>query len=300
MIHGGAGAILDPQRYENSLKEIITSGREMMLGGASALDTVTHCVSLLEDDPLFNAGRGSVLTHDGNVECDASIMDGRNVNAGAIAAVSGVKNPIKLARTVMEKSKFVFLIGNGAEEFARENNIDFKDTEYFITPDRIKQLEKAKREDKTALDHSEDTTNQNNTDEKKLGTVGAVAIDADGNLAAATSTGGIVNKHYGRVGDSAVIGAGTFAENGVCAVSCTGYGEQFLRTTLASTVANYIRSGLNVEESAKMSIKYLEDKVSGQGGLIVIDKDYNIARAYNTPSLLSAEADEDGVKVYTQ
>ncbi len=301
MIHGGAGAILDPQRYEDSLRAIITSGREMMLSGASALDTVTHCVTLLEDDPLFNAGHGGVLTHDGVVECDASIMRGDGMDAGAIAGVKGVKNPIKLARRVMEDSKFVFLIGSGAEEFAREHGAEFEDMSYFITPDRVKQLEQALKDDKTTLDHAEDMDKDDmgsGVEEKKLGTVGAIAIDSNGNLAAATSTGGIVNKRYGRVGDSSVVGAGTFAEDGVAAVSCTGYGEQFLRTALAGTAASFVRAGSSAQEAADKAIRYLEEKVDGLGGLILIDKDYNMARSYNTPGLLSAKADDQGVKVY--
>src|SRR6202040_550885 len=197
MIHGGAGAIHAPERYDGSLRRIIEAGAQLLETGASALDAVTHCVMLLEDDPLYNAGRGSVLNVDGIVECDASIMDGRTLDAGAIAGVRGVRNPVLLARAVMEKSEHVFLIGEGAERFAREHGISFEDAEYFLTEARIAQLAEAKKKQAIVFDHSK-------ANERKLGTVGAVARDRSGNLAAATSTGGLVNQQWGRVGAAEV------------------------------------------------------------------------------------------------
>jgi beta-aspartyl-peptidase (threonine type) len=190
-IHGGAGAIHAPERYDGSLRRIIETGAQLLETGASALDAVTRCVMLLEDDPLYNAGRGSVLNADGIVECGASIMDGRTLDAGAITGVRGVRNPVLLARAVMEKSEHVFLIGEGAERFAREHGISFEDAEYFLTEARIAQLAEAKKKQAIVLDHSQ-------ANERKLGTVGAVARDRSGNLAAATSTGGLVNQQWGR------------------------------------------------------------------------------------------------------
>ena len=257
MIHGGASAIHAPERYEGSLRHVIEAGAHLLETGALALDGVNHCVVLLEDDPLYNAGRGSVLNVDGIVVCDASIMDGRTLDAGAIAGVRGVRNPVLLARAVMEKSEHVFLIGEGAERFARAHGISFEDAEYFLTEARIAQLAKAKERQAIFLDHSQ-------TNERKLGTVGAVARDKSGNLAAATSTGGVVNQRWGRVGDSAIIGAGTFADNASCAISCTGVGEHFLRTSLAKTAALFVEyRGMRADEAADAAIRHLVDKVHG-------------------------------------
>jgi beta-aspartyl-peptidase (threonine type) len=291
MIHGGTGAIQTPERYEGSLRHIVEAGGRLLEKGAAALEAVTHCVMLLEDDPLFNAGRGSVLNADGIVECDASVMDGRTLGAGAIAGVRGIRNPVLLARAVMEKSEHVFLIGEGAERFAREHGMSFEDPPYFVTEARIAQLAEAKKKQAIVLDHSQ-------TNERTLGTVGAVARDRSGNLAAATSTGGLVNKHWGRVGDSAVIGAGVFADNASCAVSCTGIGEHFLRTALARTAAFFVEyRGMRAGEAAEAAIRYLVDKVNGMGGLIIVDHDGTCARAHSTPGMLTATAENGEVRV---
>ncbi|HUZ92242.1 MAG TPA: isoaspartyl peptidase/L-asparaginase family protein [Methylocella sp.] len=291
MIHGGAGAIHSPERYEGSLRHIIEAGARLLEAGAPALDAVTHCVVLLEDDPLYNAGRGSVLNVDGVVECDASIMDGRTLDAGAIACVRGVRNPVLLARAVMEKSEHVFLIGAGAEQFAREQGISFEGAEYFLTEARITQLAKAKETHAIVLDHSQ-------SKESKLGTVGAVARDRFGNLAAATSTGGVVNQLWGRIGDSAVIGAGTFADNASCAISCTGVGEHFLRTSLAKTAALFVEyRGMRAHEAADAAIQYLVDKVHGFGGLIIVDRDGACAHAHSTPGMVTAMAENGEVRI---
>lgn len=292
MIHGGAGAIHSPERYEESLRRVIEAGADLLDKGGSALDAVVHCVTMLEDNPLYNAGCGSVLNSEGAVLCDASIMDGRTLDAGAIAGVSGVKNPVLLARAVMEKSRHVFLIGEGAEHFARQYGISFESPQYFLTEASMRQLASAKQNQTTALDHSET--------EKKLGTVGAVARDKSGNLAAATSTGGIVNQLPGRVGDSALIGAGTLADNASCAISCTGVGEHFIRTSLAKTAALLIEyRGMDADDAAHEAIRYLRDKVHGLGGLIIVDRDGVCGRACSTPGMLTAAASNGEIHVQT-
>lgn len=291
MIHGGAGAILNPEKYADSLRRIVESGAARLAAGASALDAVAHCVTLLEDDPLYNAGRGSVLNADGAAFCDASIMDGRTLAAGAVAGVQRVRNPVLLARLTMEKSRHVFLIGEGAERFGRAHGAVFEDDSYFVTPERLAQLARAKKmRQEMALDHS-------TTAHDKLGTVGAVARDADGNLAAATSTGGLVNQIAGRVGDSPVIGAGVFADNESCAISCTGVGEHFLRTSLARTAAFLVEQGMTAEDAAKEAVAYLVRKVNGSGGLILVDRRGRCGAARSTPGLLMATAVDADVRI---
>lgn len=293
MIHGGAGAIRAPERFEESLRRVIGAGASLLSRGAPALDAVAHCVAALEDDPLYNAGRGSVPNADGFVECDASIMDGRDLEAGAVAGVRRVRNPVLLARAVMEKSGHVFLIGEGAEHFARQQGLAFEEDAYFLTDARLAQLAKAKAAQGVALDHSM-------IGEEKLGTVGAVARDKAGNLAAATSTGGVVNQFPGRVGDSPVIGAGVYADNAACAVSCTGVGEHFLRTSLARTVACLIEHrGLRAAAAAAAAIDYLTGKVNGLGGLIVVDRDGGCARAHSTPGMITAMAENGEIRIQT-
>lgn len=283
MIHGGAGAMRDPHRYEASLRAILESGASLLAAGSSALDVVAHCVALLEDDPLFNAGRGSVLNAEGDVLCDASIMDGRTLKAGAAAAIRGVRNPVRLAYEIMERSGHALLVGEGAQRFARDRQLAFEPEDYFKTEERIAQLAKAKRKRETALDHSAAT-------DAKLGTVGAVARDRNGDLAAATSTGGMTNQLGGRVGDSPIIGAGTFADNASCAVSCTGVGEDFIRTSLARTASFFVEfRSMHAEEAAREAIRYLVDKVNGQGGLILVDRQGRCARAHSTPGMLTAQ-----------
>ena len=293
MIHGGAGAIRAPSRYEASLRATVESGASLLAAGSSALDAVMHCVALLEDEPLYNAGRGSVLNADGAIMCDASIMDGRTLKAGAVAAVCGVRNPVRLAYEVMETSGHVLLVGAGAERFARERDLAFESEEYFRTEERVAQLAKAKRKHGTALDHSANG-------DRKLGTVGAVARDRNGDLAAATSTGGVVNQRTGRVGDSPLIGAGTFADNASCAVSCTGVGEDFIRTALARTAACFVEfRSMQAEDAAREAIRYLVDRVDGQGGLILVDRQGRYGRARSTPGMLTAAFVEGVARVET-
>ena len=291
MIHGGAGAVANKASSLESIRKIVEKGEAMLRKGASSLDAVEKCVMLLENDPQFNAGRGCVLTHEGKAELDASIMNGKDLMAGAVAGVVGVKNPVALARKVLEKEEFVFLIGKGAEKFALANNLQFEKPSYFITKERVEQLKLTKKLGYVTLDHV--------TDEKKFGTVGAVALDLKGNLAAATSTGGLVNKKYGRVGDSPIIGAGCYADNETCAVSCTGYGEQYIRVVMAKTVSDLmLYKKVGAQKAAEMAIAILVKKVKGLGGVIVVDKMGRIGKAYSTQGMICGSVAKGGeVKV---
>lgn len=285
-IHGGAGALDDVSTYQTSITRILSELKELAEAGTPAMDLAELAVNKLEDDPIFNAGKGGVLNAQGIVECDAAIMDGRNLEAGAIAGARGIKNPISLARKVITDSPHVMLIGEGVKEFAKEVGVGFEPNEYFVTEARAKQLEDAKKAGKIVLDHSD-------TKEEKLGTVGAVVLDGEGNLAAATSTGGIVNKRYGRVGDSPIVGAGVFAENGLCGVSATGYGEQFIRTTISKHIAEWMRyNEVNAQKAADVGVKFLVEKVKGLGGVIVVDANGKIGFAHSTPMILAGSVTE--------
>lgn len=280
-IHGGAGAIQDLSTYRSSLLKVMRVGEGLLSQGKSAVTVVERCVAMLENDPLYNAGKGSVLNERGKVEMDAAIMDGSGLRCGAVAAVSGVKNPVKLARFVMDKSKHVMLIGSGAVQFGRLHKVQMEKDAYFIVPRRLEQWKQAKSADRVALDHSTAKL------EHKFGTVGAVAFDTSGTVAAATSTGGVVNKKYGRVGDTPIIGCGTYADNATCAVSATGYGEFFIRTAFAKHVADLIRyKKYSAEKAVMAAVNYLSGEVKGLGGAIVVDCEGNVGAAYNTPSLL--------------
>lgn len=298
MVHGGAGALDNVKdektavRYLDSLRGILEHGREVMRLGGSALQAVETCASLLEDDPIFNAGCGSVLNENGKVEMDAAIMDGRNLEAGAVAAVDNIANPIQLARYVMTESEHVMLISEGAMRFADHCGIERVPEHYFYTPDRIEQLKQARLQNKIMLDH-DDT--EEDSEDQKYGTIGAIARDATGNLAAATSTGGIVNKRMGRVGDSPIIGAGVYADNETCAVSATGYGEDFMRTVISKTIADFIfMKGMDAEQATAAGIEYLTRKVKGRGGVIVIDKDGKCARGFTTKKMIHGWIENGG------
>jgi beta-aspartyl-peptidase (threonine type) len=290
MVHGGAGTLDNVQdqktavRYLESLRRILEHGREIMLLGGSALQAVEACASLLEDDPLFNAGYGSVLNEAGKIEMDAAIMDGRDLSAGAVAGVDSIANPVQLARLVLTESEHIMLIGEGAMRFADHCNMPRVPENYFFTEERIEQLRQAQLHHKIMLDHD---SSEEDSEDQKYGTIGAVARDSQGNLAAATSTGGIVNKRIGRVGDSPLIGAGVYADNETCAVSATGYGEDFMRTVISKTVSDYIYlKDMNAEQATKASIQYLEHKVKGRGGVIVIDRDGNCASGFTTKKMI--------------
>jgi len=290
MLHGGAGALDNVKdnktavRYLDSMRRILEHGREVLVMGGSALQAVEACASLLEDDPVFNAGCGSVLNENGKVEMDAAIMDGRDLSAGAVAAIDNIANPIQLARLVMSNSEHVMLIGEGAMRFADHCNMERVVEDYFYTPDRVEQLKQAQVRNKIMLDHDD---SGEDIGDQKYGTIGAIARDPKGNLAAATSTGGIVNKRMGRIGDSPIIGAGVYADNETCAVSATGYGEDFMRTVIAKTISDFMyMKGMNAEEATKAGIEYLTRKVKGRGGVIVIDQNGNCSSAFTTKKMI--------------
>ncbi|MCG9598532.1 isoaspartyl peptidase/L-asparaginase [Vibrio sp. Isolate25] len=302
-IHGGAGTILREQMSDdlkaeilNDLEKSVRSGHEILARGGDAMDAVVAAVKVLEDSVNFNAGRGSVLTHKEIVEMDASVMHGKEANAGAVAGVRHIRNPIELARDVMTDSNHVLLIGDGAEEFAFEQGHQYTEQDYFFTDRRYDQLQSMKEKGLFALSESK------YPDDKKYGTVGAVALDKQGNLAAATSTGGVTNKKYGRVGDSSIIGAGTFAENGNVAVSTTGMGEYFIRKTVASDVAarmRYLKE--DVHTACETVIQGELKDMGGEGGLIAIDGDGRVHFAMNSSGMYRASMDADGsllVKIY--
>ena len=291
-IHGGAGTIERErlsQEQEASIRAAlgaaVEAGHQVLLAGGSSLDAVTTAVRLLEDAPEFNAGRGAVLTFDGTVEMDASIMDGSNLAAGAVAGISGVRHPIEAARRVMTDSPHVMLVGTGAEAFARSEGLEFMDPDWFITEFRLEQLRAIQARQQTATQLSEDW----------FSTVGAVAVDREGNVAAATSTGGMSNKRWGRVGDSPVIGAGTYADNRACAVSATGHGEYFIRYAVAHEICARVRlSGVSLREAADAVINQLLVEAGGEGGVIAVDPDGRISMPFNTPGMYRAAIDRDG------
>lgn len=304
-VHGGAGTILKSQmtaelerEYRAGLENALKTGWDILQSGGTSLDAVEAAVVSLEDFPLFNAGRGSVFSHEGANEMDAAIMDGKTLNAGAVAFVKNIKNPVKLARLVMIESEHVMLAGEGAEDFARRMNAEFADDEYFFTEHRYRQLQDAIEQGRIRLDHSENQVHGSKfkvqsasdrkskiQDPKSLGTVGAVACDANGDLAAATSTGGMTNKKFGRIGDTPIIGAGTFAENATCAVSCTGHGEYFMRGVTAYDVATRMKyANLPLEEAAGEAILHLSE-IGGEGGLIAVDAKGNMALPFNSEGM---------------
>ncbi|MGH8551603.1 MAG: isoaspartyl peptidase/L-asparaginase family protein [Methylococcales bacterium] len=290
MVHGGAGAfeyLKDPEteaEYLESIRRVLEHGREILQGGGSALRVVEDCASLLEDDPLFNAGRGSVLNAQGQVEMDAAIMDGRDCSAGAVAAIGEIANPVQLARRVMSESEHVMLIGLGAMRFAQECGIPRVSDQYFLIPERLKQQKKARHRQETPLDPDESGEGR---DDEKYGTIGAVARDLQGNLAAATSTGGTVNKRSGRVGDSPLIGAGLYADNDTCAVSATGHGEDFMRTVLCKLISDYVYlRDMNAKQATVAGIDYLSRRIRGRGGVIVIDQAGNCGSGFTTRKMI--------------
>ena len=291
-IHGGAGTILreklsDEQRakYEAGLSAALDAGAKDLAERGNALDAVTAAVVLLEDDPLFNAGRGATFTFEGGIELDAAIMDGRTRAAGAVAGVTSVKNPVLLARAVMEQGTHVFLCGAGAERFAREHDIEAVDPVWFETPERRRQLEEFRQQNSGWFDSS-----------VKYGTVGAVARDSEGHVAAATSTGGLTGKRWGRIGDSPVIGAGTYADDRACAVSATGAGEYFIRTAAAKAIADrMVLLGESAQAAADAVIAEIGE-LGGEGGVIVAAADGGTAFALNTAGMYRGRADSEGMR----
>jgi L-asparaginase / beta-aspartyl-peptidase len=302
VIHGGAGVILKSQftpekeaAYTAGINRALDRGNEILKNGGSALNAVEAAVRVLEDDSLFNAGKGAVFTNEGKNELDAAIMDGKTMAAGSIAGVTTIKNPISAARAVMEKSPHVMMIGAGAEKFAKQQGLEIVDPSYFYTAARWKALQELKAGDslKIQLDHS-DTAKKTaagffNTPfgtMGKYGTVGAVALDREGNLAAATSTGGMTNKKFGRVGDVPIIGAGTYANNKTVAISCTGWGEYFIRLVMAKTISDMMEYGkIKLKDAANEMVMKKLAAMGGDGGLIAVDAKGNIAMPFNSAGM---------------
>ncbi len=301
VIHGGARVIpgnTAPEKVEQymlGLKVALESGFNILNDGGSALDAVMESVIFLEDNPLFNAGRGAVYTSCGTHELDAAIMDGRNRNFGATCTVKHIKHPVKLARTIMENSYHHIFSGEGAEDFARKHNLEFVKNSFFDDEDRYKELLKARPDGVIVRDHDLDPGAP-----KGMGTVGAVALDSFGNLAAATSTGGLTNKSCGRVGDTPLLGAGTFADNQTCAVSCTGFGEEFIKKLAASDIhAKMLYGHMPLDEAAEEVVfKHLEPD---SGGLIAVDRKGNFTMPFNTPGMFRAyrtAAGDSSIKIW--
>ncbi|RVU40954.1 isoaspartyl peptidase/L-asparaginase [Rheinheimera riviphila] len=297
VIHGGAGTInkasMTPAQqadYERTLKAAVDAGYVVLEQGGSSLDAITKAVLVLEDSPLFNAGKGAVYTYDGGHELDASIMRGDTLEAGAVAGVTNVKNPVLLARAVMEKSEHVMLAGKGAEQFAKEQQLELVANSYFDTEFRLKALQKALESMKKQPHQASLRLSPNWQPEWNMGTVGAVALDKQGNLAAATSTGGMTAKRYGRIGDAPIIGAGNFADNSSCAVSATGHGEFFIRYRVAADICARVKyGGISAAEAADQVIQQELKKVGGTGGVIVMDKQGNISWPFNTEGMYRAK-----------
>jgi beta-aspartyl-peptidase (threonine type) len=305
IIHGGAGVItrgsLTPEKekaYREKLEEALMAGYKALQDGRSSVDAVEIAIRMMEDSPLFNAGKGAVFNHDGKNELDSSIMDGKTLAAGAVAGLHHVKNPITLARAVMEKSPHVMMVGDGAEKFAAEQKIDLVDEKYFWTQERWDALQKILKEEKEKPADKKVSGTYAGIPYNRFGTVGAVALDKNGNLAAGTSTGGMTNKKYGRVGDSPIIGAGTYANNDSCAVSGTGWGEFFIRLGVARDICSLVEyRTLPIQQAADIVIQQKLQKSGGDGGIISMDRFGNIGISFNTEGMYRAYINSDGKPV---
>jgi beta-aspartyl-peptidase (threonine type) len=304
VMHGGAGTILKKNMtaekeaaYRETMTKALQTGYDALKSGKSSLDAVEVAIHVLEDSPLFNAGKGAVFTHEGKNEMDAAIMDGKTLKAGAIAGVTVIRNPISAARAVMDKSEHVMMAGKGAEAFAKQAGLTIVDPSYFYTEDRWRGLQQAIKQDsiKAVLDHDKKAMKLGTINpDFKFGTVGAVALDKSGNLAAGTSTGGMTNKRYGRIGDAPIIGAGTYANNATAGVSGTGWGEFYIRTVLAHDLSAMMEyQKLSVQEASKKVIEKM-GKLGGDGGLIALDKNGHVAMEFNTAGMYRGTVTEDG------
>ncbi|MCK3685420.1 isoaspartyl peptidase/L-asparaginase [Maribellus sp. YY47] len=291
VIHGGAGVMskerMDEtarEEYKAKLNEALERGQKLLDEGSTATDVVVQVINILEDSPLFNAGAGAVFTHDGVNELDASIMDGKTLNAGAVAGVRDIKNPINAARAVMEHSEHVMLSGTGASEFAKEQGLEIVPNKYFYTENRYQSLQQLLKKERER------------TDKDNTGTVGCVVLDSYGNLCAGTSTGGMTNKRYGRIGDSPIIGAGTYANNSTCAVSCTGHGEYYIRLGFARDISAMMEyKKLNLKDACREEINKLTN-MGGTGGVIGVDQNGNIAMEFNTSGMFRGYIKSTGEK----
>lgn len=307
VIHGGAGTIekqfMTPEKekaYTDALTEALQNGYKLIKAGKPSMDAVQAAINVMEDSPLFNAGKGAVFTHDGKNELDASVMDGQTLKAGAVAGVTNIKNPVNAARAVMERSEHVMMVGRGAEQFAAANGCDTVPHSYFFTQERWDQLQRTIKEEEKGRAAFNDVDPRKSRiygiseKDKKFGTVGAVALDKNGNLAAGTSTGGMTNKKYGRVGDSPIIGAGTYCNNATAGISCTGWGEYYIREVAANRMSALIElKKLSVQEAAKQVIAEI-GKLGGDGGIIGLDKTGKVAMAFNTSGMYRGTVDENG------
>ena len=315
VIHGGAGTItperLSPEAeeaYASVMEEALQVGHAVLAAGGEATDAVLAAIKVMEDADRFNAGRGAVFTSEGTVELDASIMDGKDLNAGAVAGVKTIKNPIEAAFLVLSESPHVMLMGEGAETFAEEHGLEMVENEYFQTEQRREQWKKVQEREEIRLDHNSDTLDQDqekkdprgqgseaDNPEWKWGTVGCVALDRNGNLAAGTSTGGMTNKRYGRIGDSPIIGAGTYADNKTCGVSSTGHGEYFIRGVIAYDVSAYMKyTNASLQEAVEYVIHEKLTEMGGDGGVIAMDGEGNIVMDFNTPGMFRGYINMDG------
>lgn len=305
VIHGGAGTITrenmgaeKEKKYVAALTKALEAGYHALKAGKTSVDAVEAAIHIMEDSPLFNAGKGAVFTHDGRNELDASIMDGKTQMAGAVAGVTTIKNPISAARAVMERSQHVMMAGQGAEAFAKQAGLELVDPSYFYTKERWEGLQNAIKEDSTkaVLDHGSKKSMILGIVNKdhKFGTVGAVALDQFGNLAAGTSTGGMTNKKYGRVGDSPVIGAGTYANNATAGISCTGWGEFYIRNVVAHDISAMMEyKNMSVADAAKAVLDKV-DQMGGNGGMIALDKNGQVAMPFNTAGMYRGMVTADG------
>jgi L-asparaginase / beta-aspartyl-peptidase len=300
VLHGGAGNIsregLTPEREKEfilKLDEAVTLGYAILKAGGTALNAIEAAILILEDSPLFNAGKGSVYTADGKNELDAAIMDGKTLKAGSVAGVRTIKNPIIAARRVMDSSKHVMMAGSGAEQFAKENKVVMVDTNYFYDEKRLKQLHKVKTDEQEGRGYLTPVEQM----DYKFGTVGAVALDREGNIAAGTSTGGMTNKKYGRIGDAPIIGAGTYANNKTCGVSATGHGEYFIRSVVAYDISALMEYGkMPLADAANEVVMKKLVEMGGEGGVIALDSLGNYVFSFNTSAMFRAVVDKSGNK----
>ena len=313
IIHGGAGTILKKNMtdekeaaYKAKLEEAIKVGYNILKNGGTSTEAVLKTIQVMEESPLFNAGKGAVFTNAGTNELDASFMDGKTLNAGAVAGVKNVKSPIELAIKIMTDSEHVMLSGEGASAFAKEKGLEIVDPSYFYTEDRFQSLQKILNQEKTQLDHDAKKASfyDPNIKDSKFGTVGCVALDKNGNIASGTSTGGMTNKRWGRIGDAPIIGSGTYANNNTCGVSSTGWGEYFIRSQVAYDISAQMEyQKKSLKEATKDVIQNKLTKLGGTGGVVALDKNGNMSFEFNTEGMYRASMDEKGeliVKIYKE